>query len=265
VVITPLVSEPIAILNLEDLVLDLTGEKPVALETSTISAEDTFECFEEIHIEEIHEPIQAALEPTSFLWIDELRMDLIKGEAPPQMPTEIPSVTTTSSPEAIAFLNILFEEERKELVLENEGEEETSKRPSPSLQAKLDQLVAQRQPAWTTLMQSVMAQATLSPQQQEEFQGVWMGTQPLQSHALCPSVEPYLCQLTVLNRLPAVGSLDLFVQALKEHVVLGSVDPTGVLESLILPSLQYQRTAEGWAQKLAYTLSNPLQERILEL
>jgi hypothetical protein len=258
VVIDLLASEPIAILNLEDLVLDLTGEKPVAPETSTISVEDTFECFEEIHVEEIHEPIQAALEPTSFLWIDELRMDLIKGEAPPQMPTEIPSVTTTSSPEAIAFLNTLFEEEREEPVLEKEAEEETSKRPSPFLQAKLDQLVAQReailaqrQPAWTTLMQSVIAQATLSPQQQEEFQGVWMGTQPVQSHALCPSVEPYLCQLTVLNRLPAAGSLDLFVQALKEHVVLGEVDPTGVLESLILPALQYQRTAEGWAQKLA--------------
>jgi hypothetical protein len=256
-VINPLASEPKERLDakLEDLVLDLTGEKPVVLGTPAILVEDTFECFEEIH-----EPIQATLEPTSFLWIDDLRMDLIKGEAPLQMPTEIPSVTTTSSPEAIAFLNTLFEEEREEPVSKEETEEteETSKRPSASLQAKLDQLVAQReailaqrQPAWTTLMQSVIAQAALSPQDQEEFQGVWMGTQPLQSHALCLSLEPYLCQLTVLNRLPAAGSLDLLVQALKEHVTLGEVDPTGVLESLILPALQYQRTAEGWSQKFA--------------
>jgi hypothetical protein len=258
-VVTMLAAEPKERLDvkLDDLVLDLTGEKPVAPETLPITVEDTFEFFEEIHVEEIHEPIQAFPEPTPFLWIDDLRMDLIKGEVPLQMPTEIPSVTTTSSPEAIAFLNTLFEEEREEPVTEEE-EEETSKRPPASLQAKLDQLVAQRevilaqrQPAWTTLMQSVIAQAPLSPQQQEEFQGVWMGTQPVQSHSLCTSVESYLCQLTVLNRLPVTGSLDLFVQALKEHVALGEVDPTGVLESLILPALQYQRTAEGWTQKFA--------------
>jgi hypothetical protein len=253
-VITSLDSEPEEGLdvNLSDLVLDLTGET-VALETPFISVEDTFECFEEVQ-GELHEPIQAVLEPTPVLWIDDLRMDLIKGEDPSQVPTEIPSVTTTSSPEAIAFLHTLFEEEH-EPVVEKEVEE-TSKRPSASLQAKLDQLaaqreeiLAQRQPAWTALMQSVIAQAVLSPQQQEEFQGVWMGTQPVQSYALSPSVESSLCQLTVLNRLPAAGSLDLFVQTLKQHVTLGEVDPTGVLESLILPALQYQRTTEGWAQK----------------
>ncbi len=254
-VITSLDSEPKEGLdiNLGDLVLDLTGET-VALETPLISVEDTFECFEEIQ-GELHEPIQAALEPMPFLWIDDLRMDLIKGEDPSQIPTEIPSVTTTSSPEAIAFLHTLFEEEH-EPVLEKELEE-TGKRPSASLQAKLDQLaaqreeiLAQRQPAWTALMQSVMAQAALSPQQQKDFQGVWMGTHPVQSYALSPSVESSLCQLTVLNRLPAAGSLDLFVQTLKQHVTLGEVDPTDVLESLILPALQYQRTKEGWAQKL---------------
>jgi hypothetical protein len=254
-VITPLDAEPKEGLdiNLGDLVLDLTGET-VALETPFISVEDTFECFEEIQ-GELHEPIQAALEPMPVLWIDDLRMDLIKGEDPSQIPTEIPSVNTTSSPEAIAFLHTLFEEER-EPVLEKELEE-TSKRPSASLQAKLDQLaaqreeiLAQRQPAWTALMQSVMAQAALSPQQQEDFQGIWMGIQPVQSYALSPSVESSLCQLTVLNRLPAAGSLDLFVKTLKQHVTLGEVDPTDVLESLILPALQYQRTAEGWAQKL---------------
>jgi hypothetical protein len=252
---TPLDAEPKEGLdiNLGDLVLDLTGET-VALETPLISVEDTFECFEEVQ-GELHEPIQAALEPMPVLWIDDLRMDLIKGEDPSQIPTEIPSVNTTSSPEAIAFLHTLFEEER-EPVLEKELEE-TSKRPSASLQAKLDQLaaqreeiLAQRQPAWTALMQSVMAQAALSPQQQEDFQGIWMGTQPVQSYTLSASVESSLCQLTVLNRLPAAGSLDLFVQTLKQHVTLGEVDPTGVLESLILPALQYQRTAEGWAQKL---------------
>jgi hypothetical protein len=233
--------------------LDLTDE-PIALETPPISVEDTFDCFEEIHVEESHEPIQA-VEPMPALWIEDLRMDLVEGEAPSQMPTEIPSVTTTSSPEAIAFLNTLFEEEGEPI----EKEKETNKLPSASLQAKLDQLaaqreeiLAQRQPAWTALMQSVIAQAVLSPQQKEEFQGVWMG-QPvqIQSDSLSSSVEAYVCQLTVLNRLPAAGSLDLFVQTLRQQVTLGEVDPTSALESLILPALQYQRTAEGWAQKFA--------------
>ncbi len=223
-------------------------EEPIAFEIQPIAVNDAEP------VAAAHDSIQESLEPTPSLWIDELRMDLAEEEAPLERPTEMSYAATTASPEAIAFLNTLFEEER-----ETEKDEEKTNQtnqPSESLQAKLDQLVAQREailaqrlPSWTTLMQTVMAKTDLSPQQQEEFQGVWMGKQTVQSQSLYASVEPYLCQLTVLSRLPMTGPLDLFVQSLKEHVVLGEVDPTSVLESLILPVLQYQRTAEGWAQK----------------
>ncbi len=266
--ITPPDSEPKERLggSLEDLVFDLLGEKPTVLETIPIAVEDTGELFEELeelHVEELHEPIQEALEPTSSLWIDELRMDLAKEKAPLQKPTEISSAATTASPEAIAFLHTLFEEEReaekdeaeKDEAEKDEEEQETS-RPSASLQAKLDQLVAQReailaqrQPAWTKLMQIVMAQTALSPRQQEEFQEAWMGKQTVLSPSLCALLEPSVCQLTVLSRLPLAGPLELFAQTLKEQTRLEKVDPTGVLESLILPALQYRQTAEGWAQK----------------
>jgi hypothetical protein len=260
------VSEPVEqSWSLEGIIQDLTEAKDFALPVE--SAELVAEVEEPIVFEiqpiavndaepvaAAHESIQESLEPAPSLWIDELRMDLAEEEAPLERPTEMSSVATTASPEAIAFLNTLFEEERET----EKDEEKTNQtnRPSESLQAKLDQLVAQREailaqrlPSWTTLMQTVIAQTDLSPQQQEEFQGVWMGKQTMQSQSLYASVEPYLCQLTVLSRLPMTGPLDLFVQSLKEHVVLGEVDPTHVLDSLILPVLQYQRTAEGWAQK----------------
>jgi hypothetical protein len=258
-------SEPVvSSLLLEDLVWDLIGEKPEALTESITEAEAPI--LIEIHpietpavsalVEELHEPTQEALEPASSLWIDELRMDLAEEEAPLQRPTEISSAATTASPEAIAFLHTLFEEEREAEEDETEKEEKATSRPSASLQAKLDQLVAQReailaqrQPTWTTLMQTVMTQTALSPQQQEEFQEVWMGKQTVLSPSLYASLEPSLCQLTVLSKLPLTGPLDLFVQTLQEQVGLGEVDPRNVLESLILPVLQYQRTAEGWAQK----------------
>jgi hypothetical protein len=252
--------------SLEDLVLDLTGEEPVAPIEPVVEAEAPIVL--EIHpiaidtpavsalVEELHEPIQEVLELASSLWIDELRMDLAEEEAPLQSPTEISSAATTASPEAIAFLHTLFEEEREAEEDEAEQEEKKTSRPSASLQAKLDQLaaqreaiLAQRQPAWNTLMQTVMAQTALSPQQQEEFQGFWMGKQIALSPSLYALLEPSLCQLTVFSRLPLIGPIDLFVQTLKAQVGLGEVDPTPVLESLILPALQYGQTAEGWAQK----------------
>jgi hypothetical protein len=265
-VITPLDSEPKERLDgrLEDLVFDLVGENSAAPIEPVAEVEAPI--LLEIHpieipavsalVEELHKPTQEALEPASSLWIDELRMDLAEEEAPLQRPTEISSAATTASPEAIAFLHTLFEEEREAEEDEAEKEEKATSRPSASLQAKLDHLVAQReailaqrQPAWTTLMHTVMAQTALSSQQQEEFQGVWMGQQTVLSPSLYALLEPSLCQLTVLSRLPLTGPLCLFVQALQEQVGLGEVDPTSVLESLILPVLQYQQTAEGWAQK----------------
>jgi hypothetical protein len=149
-------SETEELLNIAELAMILTGEKPV-VSVETIGEEK----FEElitleappITVEEplaeiqVQEPIQMVAAPTEtqipFLWLDELRMDLTKGEAPLQMPTEIASGTTTASPEAIAFLNTLFEEEQEEPIAEEE--EEKISRPPASLQAKLKRLAAQRE------------------------------------------------------------------------------------------------------------------------
>jgi hypothetical protein len=149
-------SEPEELLNISELAMILTGEKPV-VSVETIAEEE----FEElitldappITVEEplaeiqVQEPIQMVAAPTEtqipFLWLDELRMDLTKGEAPLQMPTEIASGATTASPEAIAFLHTLFEEEQEEPIAEEE--EEKISRPPASLQAKLKRLAAQRE------------------------------------------------------------------------------------------------------------------------
>ncbi len=144
------------VLNIEELALVLTGEKPV-VSVETIAKPEfedlvTLEA-QPITVEvpladiQVQEPIQMVAAPIEtqipFLWLDELRMDLTKEEDLLQMPTEIASGATTASPEAIAFLHTLFEEEREESIAEQE--EEKISRPPASLQTKLKRLAAQRE------------------------------------------------------------------------------------------------------------------------
>jgi hypothetical protein len=149
-------SETEELLNIAELAMVLTGEKPVvSVETLAEGELEELITLEAppITVEEplaeiqVQEPIQMVAAPMEaqipFLWIDELRMDLTKGEAPLQMPTEIASGATTASPEAIAFLHTLFEEEQEEPIAEEE--EEKISRPPASLQAKLKRLAAQRE------------------------------------------------------------------------------------------------------------------------
>jgi hypothetical protein len=147
-------SETDELLNIEELAMVLTGEKPVvSVETITEFEEPITPEAQPITVEEplaeiqVQEPIQMVSAPIEtqipLLWIDELRMDLTKGEAPLQMPTEIASGATTASPEAIAFLHTLFEEAQEEPVIEQE--EEKISCPPASLQAKLKRLADQRE------------------------------------------------------------------------------------------------------------------------